>query len=131
MIITKISLNDLVKAIEKINKKYDNNIEFNPFLNYSDSIIKKYKGSLLIKDFNKAGARIGLIDKSDRLACWHTHYDFFNILLEINQNIVICVCGDWIIKKTSDDKILGNLDKINKTYYIHKPKPLSFLCRCK
>lgn len=133
MIITNASITDLEKAIEKINKKYDNNIEFNPFLDYSDSIIKRYKGSLSIKDFNKAGARIGLIDKSNKLACWHAHHDFFNILLEINLNTIICVYGDWIIKKISGNKIMGNLNKINKNsaYYTHKFNPLSFLCRCK
>jgi len=133
MIVTKILPNDINKTIKKINKKYDNNIKTDSSLDCICNIYPKYKINLLIKDFNEAGARIGLINKPNKLACWHTYYDFFNILLEINPRAVIYLYGDWIIKKTSDDKILGNLDKINKNsaYYVHKPKLSSFLCRCK
>jgi len=130
MIITNTPIEDIEKAVEEINKKYDNNLKFDPFLNCSYLTIIRFKGILLIKDFNKKGARMGFMETKSKFACFHAHYDFFNTLLGINPNAVICVCGDWIIKKSPTGKITGNWNKIDKRY-ISRPEPSSFICRCK
>ena len=130
MIITKIKPNDINKALEEINKKYDDNIKSDSYLTCICNVYPKYKVNLLVKDLNKKGARINLINKINRFACFHVYYDFFNILLEINSNTIIFVCGDWIIKKLDTGEIVGNWNKINKSY-ISRIKPSALICRCK
>lgn len=131
MIIRNVFIVDIFNAVKEVNKKYDNNITTDSIIDYSaiDNLTTKYRVNLLVKDINKKGGRIGFINKVSKLACFHAHYDFFNILLDINKNAVILLYEDWIIKRTSAGKIIGNLDKPDKNRS-HKPSPASFLCRC-
>jgi hypothetical protein len=131
MIVYKTTIDDIRKAYKKINKIYEYNLLIDlpkDYEEYTNGIIR-YKFNLYTDDKNKKGSRININNNKNKYACIHAHYDFFNILLEINPNATICVCGDWIIKKDKNNKIIGNLLKFDK-YSIHKIKPSSFICQC-
>ena len=95
MIIRKIKRNELEKALNKINKKYKNNIIFNRFDQINDS---SFKITLKCKDSKKPGHRLGFknydwstgeqIGKQRHLinACWHVHGDFFDAIFNINKD---------------------------------------------
>ena len=129
MTIYKINKKDINKAINIINKKYDDNMVANFHEGNSYNHINvKYNFRLYYRSEDRRGSRIGIISKKDKYACIHAHYDFFNAILEVNGNAVIQLYEDWIIKKI-DNKIIGNLLS-NNIYNMHKITPSSFLCRC-
>jgi len=129
MIIYKINKEDINKTINIINKKYENNLYANFWEGDSYSYVNtRYKFKLYWRYKDKLGSRIGIISKNDKYACIHAHSDFFNTILEINNNAVIQLYEDWIIKKVGN-RIIGNKLKFSN-HSMHRLKPSSFLCRC-
>lgn len=130
MIIRNIIKDDINNALKIINKKYENNLYANFWEGGSYSYANvRYKFRLYWHDIDRHGSRNGIIGKIDKYACIHAHYDFFNAILKVNENAIIQLYEDWIIKKNKNNHIIGNLLKFNK-YSIHKVKLSSFLCKC-
>ena len=101
VLIRNVTKEDLEKALEILNQKYDNNVTWNRFQQISS---RSFRVTLRVKDSKKAGHRIAywayVNGKIKRLpyACWHTHGDFFDILLNINPNAVIQVLNRKIYR---------------------------------
>jgi hypothetical protein len=111
------SISDLEEALKIVNKKYDNNIIFKRIEKQSKQVIftltvknSKNKGS----SFNPATGR------RKAAACWHVHGDFFDTLLEINNDVII---------KT----MISTIDKNggNWVNYIMNGHYYSECCECK
>lgn len=94
------SLDDLNKALEIINVKYQGNVE----TNYGFSCVgRQYQFTLRVKDSHKPGARIGQCTYTSSRglqyrkhlvnACWHVHGDFFDALFSVNPQAVISASG--------------------------------------
>ena len=87
----KVTFSEMKEAINMLNAKYENNIQFNRFEHMGDYFIF----TLRVKDTKKAGHRLGFphpeTGKQKRLssACWHVHGDFFDCLLSLNKEAVI------------------------------------------
>lgn len=91
MIFKNTTIGELEQALIEVNKKYDDNIEFREIGNYNGHV----KATIKVRDSQKAGHRVGFVktSKGNRrkmpCACWHVHGDFFEKLLEINEDVVI------------------------------------------
>lgn len=120
MIIRKINRDVLEKALNKINKKYGDNIIFNRF----DQINKHaFSVTLKCKDSKKLGHRLGFYFKNNgdrrRLinACWHVYGDFFDAIFDINRDasirsngkLITIDFGNW------EDRNIGSI--MNPFYY--------------
>lgn len=77
---------NLQKALDTVNKAYDNNIEFNNFQRLSDN---RYRVTLRVKSSHGKGARLGFYQNPNTgnrkhliSACWHVHGEFFDALPE-------------------------------------------------
>lgn len=112
------NLQEMEKALEIINQKYDNNIRWKRFenkktINFTLTVINsKEKGSKI----NRKGRRISA-------ACWHVHGDFFDALFSINPNAVIISLG----KTITNEK--GNWENFNIGTAIN-PFYISDACNC-
>ena len=107
---TKCTINDLEKALAKVNEKYDNNIIFNR--------LDPQGFTLKVKDSKKAGHRLHLSYNLDGLhsqrrgisACWHVHGDFFDALFAVNPFAIIHSMGNKITIENGnwEDKNIGS-----------------------
>ena len=87
-----VTVDEMEKALMKVNQKYDDNIIFNRF-----DAEKTITFTLKCKDSKKAGHRIHntyfydgeVKSKRGISACWHVHGDFFDALIGINEDAVI------------------------------------------
>lgn len=90
MLYRKCNIQDLEKALDIINKKYQGNITFNRLDN---------KGfTLKCKDSKKPGHRRGYSGRRLISACWHVHGDFFDALFEIKPEAIIISLGEKITR---------------------------------
>ena len=119
----KCSVEDLEKAMDIVNRKYDNNIEFKR-LEPSKKLF-----TLKCKDSKKPGHRIHYRMWDDGFkkgisACWHVHGDFFDALFSINPNAYIVSSGKKITKEYGNwiDRNIGSI-----MYPIYHSKS----CECK
>lgn len=93
-------LDQLYQALVVVNKKYNNNIQFNREPEYISKNAIRF--TLKVKDSKEAGHRLGFANlntgKQRRLinACWHVHGDLFDALFEINEKAVIVSAGKKI-----------------------------------
>jgi len=119
MIIKNTIIEELNKAMELTNQKYDDNIIFNR----CEAINKKgsFRVTLRVKDSKGKGALIR--DRRTINACWHAHGDFFNNLLKINNMIEISSYGKTINSNG------GNWQEIIKGSLLN-PIYLSECCEC-
>jgi hypothetical protein len=127
---------ELQEALKEVNKKYDNNIRFNPDNNGCQrfTLRAKIKSE---RETNK-GCSISVYSMMSRYsnfigkkqnkrytgsACWHVHGDFFDALFKINQDAVIWSRGLKI------DKNYGNWENYNIGSILY-PVYASDCCDC-
>ena len=90
---------NIQKALDKANKEFDGNLEFNNFQRLSDT---RHRVTLRVKDSHGKGARLGFkFDgrKQRHLinACWHAHGTFFDLLpidTRIQAGGIVTYSGD-------------------------------------
>ena len=119
MIIKNVSGEDLSKALAKVNEKYDNNVIWNNYQKEGN----RFRVTLRVIDSHGKGARLSqsTTSKGNRRhlisACWHIHGDFFDELLNINQNAIIQTSITTIDKHGGNwtDRNIGSM--INPLYY--------------
>ena len=107
------SINELQKALETINKKYDGNITFKRLDNG-----KTITFTLTVKSSREKGARRGHQGQRVSAACWHAHGDFFDSLFSINPDAVIVSMGTRTITKQDgnwQDRNIGS--QMQPLYY--------------
>lgn len=86
MLIKHCTKEQIQAALETINKRYDNNLEFLQLEPFG----KHFRVRLTVKDSRKAGGRISPFSgRRVKAACWHVHGHFFEALLDINDNAEI------------------------------------------
>ena len=95
---------NLLKALDIVNKKYNDNIKFKYIEQLSD---KLFKLRLSICDSHSTGTKIGYRGRRVTAACWHVHGNFFDALLKENPQITITVGGLPTIK-VKDGKVINN-----------------------
>lgn len=131
---TNATEHDLMQALQKINKKYSENIKFNRF----EYKCGKINFTLKVCDYKKDGHSIGfpqkfkdkypenpdrIIQKRLSYACWHVHGDFFDALFEINPKAVVWSRGNKITRD------YGNWEDYNVGSMI-SPMQASERCDC-
>ena len=93
---------DLEKALEIVNKKYENNISF-----HSESNLATKNFRLVTKSYDKPGwgvsthsYNMGWSKNARRKnnACWHAHGDFFDALFSVNPNAKVRSRSNTITK---------------------------------
>ena len=106
MIARKTTVDELNQALNIVNAKYDNNVEFRDIHRNGSAI----RFTLKVKDSKKAGHRLGFQKNKNgnrrriNSACWHVHGDFFDTLFNINPqatirsrgNLITTNGGNWI-----------------------------------
>jgi len=122
MEVRKTSQQELEKAMELLNKVFDNNITFNNFKQINQKG-DAFKVTLRVKDSKNSGARRGYTGRRMINACYHVHGYFFEILFMLNENIQIKSLNNYIQKDNiwGFDKNIGSL---------HNPLYLSDACNC-
>lgn len=98
---TKCTKDDLQKALDIINQKYDDNIKFNPDSDLPKRFTLRVHGKgpgsayspSYVQGFNWAKKR------RTGSVCWHAHGDFFDALFSINPVAVVYSRGDKITIK--------------------------------
>jgi hypothetical protein len=103
MIVKNSNMEDMQKALDIINKDYDNNIKWKRF----DKVGNNIRFTLRCVSSRGKGAKIGYNGRHTISACWHVHGDFFDALLSINDKAIIKTA-----KKTID-KNGGNWEDWN------------------
>lgn len=86
MIIKNVTETQLSQILNKLNKKYNNNIIWN---NYQREGALTFRITLKVLDSKNKGARRSFNGRRLINACWHVHGDFFEELLKINPKVVI------------------------------------------
>lgn len=72
---------ELLKALKKVNAKFDQNVIFNN-IRCDTQNGKTWTVTLRVTSSKKAGHRIGFSGRRLINACWHVHGTFFNALPE-------------------------------------------------
>lgn len=99
------SLDEIKKALDLVNKKYEGNIRFHSdgitsknqkgtrlqFKLYTHSVEKAGHRRHFRPDYSKGFDNPPLKSRRSRYACWHAHGDFFDALLNLNPKAVIRV----------------------------------------
>jgi hypothetical protein len=91
MQVRKTSISDLYKALDIVNQKYSNNIEFRTIEERGRIIRFRLK----VKKYSLPGYAVSARSRDKNKlsitgsACWHVHGDFFDALLGINKNAII------------------------------------------
>lgn len=86
-VVRNATTDDLRKALDAINTKYDGNVIFN---REPEQVTKNsVRFTLRVKDSKGPGARRSHEGRPMTSACWHVHGDFFDALLNINPEAVI------------------------------------------
>jgi len=120
MIIKNVTQEDLEKALEITNRKFENNITWNRFEKIGRN---RYRVTLRVKDSRKAGHRIGYTGRRLINACWHVHGTFFDALLSVNPEAEIIALNRVINKEG------GNWEDI-QVGSVLCPRWLSEMCEC-
>jgi hypothetical protein len=138
MIAKNCSVEDLKQALKETNISFKNNVEFN---RSPEPRGKNLIFTLKVKDSKKPGHRLGFENaegKQRRMAyaCWHVHGTFFDELLNINPEAIICT---WAgnknqIYSTGRDKngaaiVFGNWEDPN-IGSVYNPLYFSEACEC-
>lgn len=128
--ITNATLTELDAALRAVNKKYDNNIQWN---RAPEGNVTRPSFTLRVKDSTKAGHRRGqpryeaktynygdvATRPGRRLinACWHVHGDFFDALFKENPNAWIRAGTQKITKERGnwEDRNIGS--QMNPFYF--------------
>jgi hypothetical protein len=82
---------DLEKALEAIQEKYDHNIRWN---REPEKKGKRYMFTLTVGSSFWKGGRRGHTGRRIHAACWHVHGDFFEALFQVNPKAEIISRGN-------------------------------------
>lgn len=87
MTIKNIAEAQLLRALDQVNERYNNNLR----IEYSSINAKntRFKFRLFVKSSREAGARRSWSGRRLINACWHVHGDFFDTVLAIAPEAVI------------------------------------------
>lgn len=119
MLIRNVSRQDLEEAMARTTRMYDQNIKFLKLVPREVGWIVR----LTVCDSGCPGARVGDNGRKIKAACWHAHGNFFEHLLNVNQDAII-ECG-----KIKIDQYGGNWEDMN-IGSINKPRYYSEACLC-
>ena len=90
MLAKNTTIEQLEKALQTINQRYDNNVCWN---RAPERIGKQLRFTLRVKSSKGRGAKLSYSAYSNTRrtcsACWHVHGDFFDTLLDIEPSAVI------------------------------------------
>lgn len=131
MLVKNLSLEQLKEAMKALNKKYDDNIQFNGCIAETETRIRF---TLRVKETKGKGARLGqgLTSKGNRRhlinACWHVHGDLFDLILNLEPKAII-YAGAKKIYKDGLGRIVGNWEDWNIGSMIN-PLYYSEACEC-
>ena len=114
---TKLQLDE---ALNCVNQKFDDNIQFKEFKQISS---KRINFTLRVKNSSSPGAKIGHSGRKTIAACWHVHGYFFEYLFLQYPGIVIISQGKKL-KDNSDNWQDQNIG----SYY--RPLQFSEACNC-
>lgn len=122
--------NDLIKALEIVNLKYDENVTFKSFERKG----KQIQFTLRVIDSKGPGHRLGYIHqegKQKRLACacWHVHGDFFEALFSVNPEAEVFSGISSLARGGSQSWISGNWQDRNIGSQMY-PMMFSEACEC-
>jgi len=116
MIAKNCTIDDLKKALDKVNKDFNDNVMFN---RYPEVVLKnQIRFTLRVKDSKGPGHRIGYYKRQKLTsACWHVHGKFFEYLFEINPDAVIISAGKKVTNYNGnwEDWNIGSL--MNPFYF--------------
>jgi len=79
----------LKKALDVINAKYQDNVEFERF----DANCKSVDFTLRVRSSKEPGARRGHSGRRMAKACWHVHGDLFDAILKLDNKARIISRG--------------------------------------
>lgn len=110
MLAKNTTIEQLEKALQTINQRYDNNIYWN---RAPEPIGKQIRFTLRVKSSKGKGAKLSYSAYSNTRrtssACWHVHGDFFDALLEIEPKAIITSKGNLLkIYRDNTGTIQGN-----------------------
>lgn len=88
MTIKNITRAQLDNALAQVNKKYDDNVIYKD-IESLNSKGTRHRLTLRVSDSKKIGARISYYGKRLVSACWHVHGDFFDAVIDQNDQAVI------------------------------------------
>lgn len=131
MLAKNCTMEDLNKALEIVNKKFDQNVIFNRI----EQAGKNIRFTLRVRDSKLPGHRRGFSFGSrpaKRLtsACWHVHGHFFDaLILEVNQNAVIVSRECQLYKQSYNDTVSNNWQDSN-IGSVYNPLYFSEACDC-
>ena len=132
MLAKNCTMEDLNKALEIVNVKYQGNVTFNRIEQRGKNILFTLK----VKDSKAPGHRRGFQGfdgkPAKRLvsACWHVHGDFFDaLILKVNQNTVI-VSRDTQLYKQSYNNTVSNNWQDKNIGSVYNPLYFSEACDC-
>lgn len=127
----KTTTQEVQKALDIVNQKYNGNVEFKRFDNTSRSVsftlkVKSSRG----KGHRESFAMVPYGHQPRRMvaACWHVHGDFFDALLALNPAAVIRSL-DLKIYKDAYGVVQGNWQDRNIGSQVH-PIAHSIACEC-
>jgi len=124
--IRNVTKEELERALNMTNEKFDNNIIFNNFeaMNQKGNA---YRVTLRVRDSHKKGSRLSTQNRHLINACWHVHGHFFDYLIQINPKAVIQTCKSKIYKVGNET--IGNWEDYNIGSMI-EPLYYSEACGC-
>lgn len=138
MRLMKVNEEILNQALDMINEKYDNNIEFKRKERISNSRGNGETWAVTLKPINSRGPG-GRISATSLIwdgrvryvcaACWHAHGDFFDAILYLKPDAVIVATGNTRVFKDQDGLTHGNWKDKNIGSYI-SPLNHSQACLC-
>jgi hypothetical protein len=117
---TNATKNQLIEALNFVNKSFDDNIKFKTLEQKTSKVISF---TLTVKDSKQSGSRRGNSGKRIAAACWHVHGYFFEYLFLTYPGVYIWSQGK---KLTSND---DNWQDKNIGSYFH-PLMFSEACDC-
>jgi len=120
LLIKNVTYASLLRALAKVNQRYDGNIAFD---NYTVIKSNVFRVTLRVKDSHGKGARVSYRGRHLINACWHVHGHFFEELLKEEPNAIIKTAFAKI------DKSGGNWIDVNVGTQL-RPIMLSELCEC-
>lgn len=131
-----VSNQDMSKALNIINKKYDGNIEFNRFEQKGNIIFATLKvknantkhGTVKGRKLNQSFMMYKKGIRSNGSACWHVHGDFFETLLKVQPKAIIQTAFSNVYKD-NNGVIVGNWQDKNIGSIMH-PVNYSECCEC-
>lgn len=83
------SKQELMETLAEINKEFDNNVMFDRFPESTVPTKNGFNFTLRVIDSRAKGSRISSSGRRMAKACWHVHGEFFDTLIENNQDAIV------------------------------------------